>query len=64
MSAHNICFREIRKILCGYPFLSVAMITCIFFVCSLSTVTMYHGFIFIILIRVILYCVHLLRLTM
>ena len=27
MSTHNICFsREIRKILCGYPFLSVAMI--------------------------------------
>ena len=26
MSAHNICFRrEIRKILCGYPLLSVAM---------------------------------------
>ena len=26
MSTHNICFRrEIRKILCGYPFLSVAM---------------------------------------
>ena len=28
MSNHNICFRqEIRKILCGYPFLSVAMAT-------------------------------------
>ena len=28
MSTHNICFRqEIRKILCGYPFLSVAMST-------------------------------------
>ena len=28
MSTHNICFRgEIRKILCGYPFLSVAMIS-------------------------------------
>ena len=27
MSTHNICFhREIRKILCGYPLLSVAMI--------------------------------------
>ena len=27
MSAHNICFcREIRKILCGYPLLSVAML--------------------------------------
>ena len=27
MSTHNICFRrEIRKILCGYPFLSVAML--------------------------------------
>ena len=26
MSTHNICFRwEIRKFLCGYPFLSVAM---------------------------------------
>ena len=26
MSNHNICFRgEIRKILCGYPLLSVAM---------------------------------------
>ena len=28
MSTHNICFRgEIRKILCGYPLLSVAMIS-------------------------------------
>ena len=28
MSTHNICFcREIRKILCGYSLLSVAMIT-------------------------------------
>ena len=28
MSTHNICFhREIRKILCGYPLLSVAMET-------------------------------------
>ena len=27
MSTHNICFRrEIRKIICGYPLLSVAMI--------------------------------------
>ena len=27
MSTHNICFhREIRKILCGYPLLSVAML--------------------------------------
>ena len=27
MSTHNICFcQEIRKILCGYPLLSVAMI--------------------------------------
>ena len=27
MSIHNICFyREIRKILCGYPHLSVAML--------------------------------------
>ena len=26
MSTHNICFRqEIRKILCGYPILSIAM---------------------------------------
>ena len=26
MSTHNICFRgEIRKILCGYPLLTVAM---------------------------------------
>ena len=29
MSTHNICFRrEIRKILCGYPLLSVAMANC------------------------------------
>ena len=28
MSTHNICIRrEIRKILCGYPLLSVAMKT-------------------------------------
>ena len=28
MSTHNICFRrEVRKILCGYPLLSVAMTT-------------------------------------
>ena len=28
MSTHNICIRrEIRKILCGYPLLSVAMMT-------------------------------------
>ena len=28
MSTHNICFRgKIRKILCGYPLLSVAMNT-------------------------------------
>ena len=27
MGTHNICFcREIRKILCGYPLLSVAMV--------------------------------------
>ena len=27
MSTHNICFcREIRKILCGYPLLSVALV--------------------------------------
>ena len=27
MSTYNICFcREIRKILCGYPLLSVAML--------------------------------------
>ena len=27
MSTHNICFRpEIRKILCGYPLLSVAIV--------------------------------------
>ena len=26
MSTHNICFRqEVRKIICGYPLLSVAM---------------------------------------
>ena len=26
MSTHNICFRrEVTKIICGYPFLSVAM---------------------------------------
>ena len=31
MSTHNICFRgEIRKILCGYPLLSVAMYTQIY----------------------------------
>ena len=31
MSTHNICFRrEIRKILCGYPLLSVAMHSTIF----------------------------------
>ena len=32
MSTHNICFcREIRKILCGYPLLSVAMVlACVF----------------------------------
>ena len=30
MSTHNICIhQEIRKILCGYPLLSVAMIHCI-----------------------------------
>ena len=29
MSTHNICFcRERRKILCGYPLLSVAMYQC------------------------------------
>ena len=29
MSTHNICFRgEIRKILCGYPLLSVPMQIC------------------------------------
>ena len=34
MSTHNICFRqEIRKILCGYPFLSVAMKNDINMVC-------------------------------
>ena len=27
MSTHNICFRqEIRRILCGYPLLSVSMV--------------------------------------
>ena len=31
MSTHNICFRgEIRKILCGYPLLSVAKLTYIY----------------------------------
>ena len=31
MSTHNICFRgEIRRILCGYPLLSVAMSMVIF----------------------------------
>ena len=36
MSTHNICIsREIRKILCGYPLLSVAMID-IFLVSSLK----------------------------
>ena len=30
MSTHNICFlREIRKILCGYPLLSVAMLVAV-----------------------------------
>ena len=32
MSTHNICFRgEIKKILCGYPLLSVAMTTAFFY---------------------------------
>ena len=41
MSTHNICFRgEIRKILCGYPLLSVAMdhpvsVDCHHFHCAL-----------------------------
>ena len=31
MSTHNICFRrEIRKILCGYPLLSVAIVLPLF----------------------------------
>ena len=31
MSTHNICFRrEIKKILCGYPLLSVAMLKSMF----------------------------------
>ena len=30
MSTHNICIRrEIGKILCGYPLLSVAMVICL-----------------------------------
>ena len=30
MSTHNICFhQEIRKIICGYPLLSVAMPYCV-----------------------------------
>ena len=32
MSTHNICIRrEIRKILCGYPLLSVAMFIFVLF---------------------------------
>ena len=32
MSTHNTCFRgEIRKILCGYPLLSVAMHLYVFY---------------------------------
>ena len=35
MSTHNICFcGEIRKILCGYPLLSVAMCQGLFNECS------------------------------
>ena len=37
MSTHNICFRqEIRKILCGYPLLSVADIMGVSFVLFLA----------------------------
>ena len=38
MSTHNICFHgEIRKILCGYPLLSVAMNHMLYFiVCTWS----------------------------
>ena len=37
MSTHNICFRgEIRKILCGYPLLSVAMLIVKSFLWSFS----------------------------
>ena len=36
MSTHNICFHgEIRKILCGYPLLSVARVR-VFSVCATS----------------------------
>ena len=40
MSTHNVCFhQEIRKLLCGYPLLSVAMIyTCIDDQCNASNV--------------------------
>ena len=37
MSIHNICIsREIRKILCGYPLLSAAMVVQIFIINSPS----------------------------
>ena len=37
MSTHNICFRwEIRKILCGYPLLSVAMGHKIYTICHFT----------------------------
>ena len=37
MSTHNICFRrEIRKIICGYPLLSVAMYVFFLFLRCLS----------------------------
>ena len=64
MSTHNICFcREIRKILCGYPLLSVAMLLYleyifilvfmifvnVFFVCILLCILLFD-FYFILLV--------------
>ena len=44
MSTHNICFRgEIRKILCGYPLLSVAM-SLFYDMFNLSTMTVSFNF--------------------
>ena len=38
MSTHNICFHEeIRKILCGYPLLSVAMVIWIKYLSIMQT---------------------------
>ena len=49
MSTHNICFRrEIRKIICGYPLLSVAMyhIVLKWLVHVIQSYTCIQGFIF------------------